>query len=55
MYSASDNFGFPNTDKMTDFSALITFAFPVSYNVGTESHPANPCAAVIGEHVICAF
>ena len=47
MYSASDNFGFPNTDKMTDFSSLITFAFPVSYNVRTESHPTNPCAAVI--------
>ena len=47
MYSASNNSGFPNTDKNSDLSALIAFAFLIQYNFGTESHPVNAWAAII--------
>ena len=47
MYSAFDDSGFPNTDKETDFSALIAFTFPIPYNFGTKSHPVNAWAASI--------
>ena len=55
MYSASDDSGFPNTDKETNFSALIAFAFPIPYNFGTESHPVNAWAASIERTIDLCF
>ena len=47
MLSTYNDSGFPNTDKATDFSALIHFAFPILYHFGTESHPVNVWEASI--------
>ena len=55
IYSASYDSKIPNTDKETDFSALITFSFPIPYKFRNDSHTVNMWVAVIEKIIDLSF